>query len=143
MSVPNRIFTKAYEAITTTIAYNSRWENGTGYFDDAVNGSAAPALKPQEIVKSIDPHGRRIIIIGTRLGNMVVFDRYSDWETKPVFVYNCSKELEQLRLISGRILGESSMLLVVGSWGNSKDNIGKHIEVMADILDNTDHCNCK
>lgn len=53
------------------ITFNPEWSNGTGYFDGAVTASIeAPS-------KSSDQHGRKIFIIPTLVGNVIVFQRYA------------------------------------------------------------------
>ena len=130
----NEIFTTAYSKITKTIPFNEKWNNGTGYFDGAFKGEYAPVVEPGQLVKSIDPDGRRIIIVGTRLGNIVVFDRYSNWEQNTVFVYQATKEVRALKYFDGFRLGESDLLLLLGSWGNTEKNFGNHIEEVAVLL---------
>lgn len=68
-------FNVAFNAVTTTIEYNTKWENGTGYLDFAVYGDNAPVVESGSVVKTTDPMGRRIIITGTLLGNVVMFER--------------------------------------------------------------------
>lgn len=77
------------------IPYNAKWENGTGYFDNAVYGKDAPVISAGELVKSISTGGRKIILIGTRFGNIVLFERYTDPESD-VVVTNQPQEIEKL-----------------------------------------------
>lgn len=67
------IFNNVFNEITNAVAYNTEWENGTGYFDNAVY---TVALNPGERAKSTSTGGRRIIFIGTRFGTCVFFERY-------------------------------------------------------------------
>lgn len=80
----NSVFTAAYEA-APKIDFNMAWSNGTGYFDHAVEGAHAPKIGNGKMVSSATPSGRRIIIVGTRIGNCVVFERYTDNAEKYVF----------------------------------------------------------
>ena len=66
-------FTNVFNEITNVIPYNTEWENGTGYFDNAVY---SVALNPGERAKSTSTVGRRIVFIGTRFGTCVFFERY-------------------------------------------------------------------
>ena len=66
-------FNKAFDRIETTIAFNPDWKNGTGYLNGAV---VEKGLK--EICKTVDDFGRRVIIIPLCIGNVVVFERYSE-----------------------------------------------------------------
>ena len=99
-------FTQIYtfllsEGSTSVIEYDRGWENGTGYLDHAAFGNLAPRLSVGEAVVSIDPAGRRIIIIGlTKKANVVVFDRYSN-----------SGQLQVYNTGNGKIFREES-----GGW---------------------------
>lgn len=70
-------FQELYAAISSTVAFDSKWKNATGYYDHAV--TADIGLRPGEMAKFEEPlpSGRRGIIGGTRFGNTVVFERYS------------------------------------------------------------------
>jgi hypothetical protein len=72
------VFVEAYEK-AEKIAFNSEWNNGTGYFDHAVEGEHAPKLAVGQIVASKSPaaNNRRLIIVGTATGNAVMFERYT------------------------------------------------------------------
>ena len=68
-------FATAFDSASKTVDYNSAWANGTGYLDFAVLGESAPVLIPGETARSVCDKGRRIVIVGTRLGNVVMFER--------------------------------------------------------------------
>lgn len=55
------------------ITYDHRWANGTGYFDQAVYDSSIVAPS-----KAIDVHGRRMLLLPVKEGNLIIFERYSD-----------------------------------------------------------------
>ena len=77
------------------IPYSKDWENGTGYFDGAVFGEDAPVIPAGELVKSVSTGGRKIVMVGTRFGNIVLFERYTDEENN-VVVTNQPQEIEKL-----------------------------------------------
>lgn len=56
-----------------TIGYDARWANGTGYLDGAVR---VVHLDEGALVATKDDLGRRIILVGTPAGNVVIFERY-------------------------------------------------------------------
>lgn len=65
------------------IAYKPEWANGTGYFDHAITDRSLFAGVPAEeriglMLTFVDEHGRHGFITYTRLGNVVVFDRYNN-----------------------------------------------------------------
>lgn len=68
-------FVKAFDSIETTIEFNAQWTNGTGYFDGAVD---MVTLEPCQRAKAVCALSqRRIIFVGTDLGTVVVFERYT------------------------------------------------------------------
>jgi hypothetical protein len=64
------------------IEFNPNWNNGTGYMDHAVAGLNAPLLANGEVIACVtpSPNDRKLVIVGTPLGNVVVFQRYTDRE---------------------------------------------------------------
>lgn len=82
-------FAKHFDA-AKAIPFDPAWEESCGYFGGALYEDG-PVLLAGEIVKSVDDHGRKILMIGTQLGNAVVFQRYSNNEE--VFVKNFPTQL--------------------------------------------------
>lgn len=122
-NIVDKIFTETYDKVSVLIPYSKEWENGTGYFDDAVN----VPLEPGVFGKSETPEGkRRLLMCGTRFGTIVVFDRFSGPEHR-VFVSNApSSHLIDSLLPSGAI-GERAMAVFTGGW-DPENNIGNLIE---------------
>ncbi len=131
MSVQGKIFTETYGKIRKEVKYDSKWMNGTGYFDGAVH---MVKLGVGEMAKSKDDVGRRIIFIGTRFGTIVVFDRYAEQIEDGVWVANKPNSRVLQELMSGTSIGISEMTTIMGSWGDLGDNIGHVIEDMANEL---------
>lgn len=107
-------FQEIFQVIPTTVAFDPEWRNGTGYYDGIVN--AKLGLKPGQMAKCEDvaPNSRRIIIVGTRWGNVAVFERYSpkdSGERSEVYVSN--KPSRITRFFSG-MLGVGSALTSEG-----------------------------
>lgn len=124
-NAPGRIFTEAFTKIEKEINYSSDWQNGTAYFDNAVEGEFAPKLNEGEIAKFTDQHGRRAIIIGTFYGNVLVFDRYANQNEGGVYVTNAPVGPVFTALIPSGAVSDSKMLLILGGWGDyNDDNIG-------------------
>lgn len=70
-------FTRAVENVEKEITFNTDWTNGyNGYWNGAVMGLVAPSLADGEVVKTMDDFGHRAIFIGSKKGNIVLFDRY-------------------------------------------------------------------
>lgn len=135
MGANGKIFTEAFNNDEVPeITYNPGWANPTGYLDHAVKGNNAPVLAPGQMVKTRDPRGRRIILIGTRKGNVAVFDRYSGQSETGTWVTNAPRTPIFRTLLSGSAVGEAEMVTLVGSWGNIQQNIGFVIEEIAHEL---------
>lgn len=79
-------FDRKFVAITAAIAFNPAWANGTDYYDNLpYDIDVIQNVMPGQLAKCCDDHGRRMIIIGTQLGPVVVFQRYSDGTDTVVF----------------------------------------------------------
>lgn len=125
------IFTERYNQVTTVIDFDPKWANGTGYYDHAVE---KVDLKPGEMAKSFDAGtSRRIILIGTRFGSVVVFDRYTNQGEGGVYVTNEPANFVIKQFVPSGSIGEHSMYVLLGSWG-IETNLGKTIEKMAKEL---------
>ena len=85
-------FEKHFDQIEKTVEYNAKWENGTGYFNHLVtNTDLQTSLSIGDVVKCVDPQGRKMIIMLTSLGLLVVFARHVDEKTS--FRVNADKDL--------------------------------------------------
>lgn len=145
MSNPREVFQQFYEAIQPVVAFDPKWNNGTGYYDYAVKADLG--LKPGQMAKceSVAPNSRRIIFIGTRWGNVVLFERYSpkeDGSRSEIIVCNMPSRMERLcygRLGMGSRLEASALDFLLGDefYARNQDkyhscinNIGYRIEQM-------------
>ena len=137
----NEFFTEIYNSIERQLRFRPEWKNGTGYFDGinsedhgvfvnldpcaevADHDCRERCMVPGEMAKSQDDHGRRIIVVATRMGVVAVFQRYKD--NDQIFVFNAPLELERsaLRDIRGS-LNLESLRKILGSPATGSDNIG-------------------
>lgn len=126
----NQRFTDVFNTLEREIPFDRAWSNGTGYFDHACSPDLAPSLKYGEMAKSQTPTGRRLIFIGTRLGPVVVFDRFDGQAGKEgdvVFVFNSTNLFNEGGWVEQGALGEGDMNLLLGSYG-LEYSIGFRIE---------------
>lgn len=109
------------ERIENTITFNPTWKNGTGYLDGAVEAQLAVG----EAVKCVDDYGRRVILIGTRFGTCVFFERtvYEEGQEDVTMVNNVPTKLRMM--ITDGPLSDSEFARLVGFKGY---NIGHHLE---------------
>ena len=67
----DNLFNDVYQS-AKQVPYNTDWENGTGYFDDAVYEQVPEG----EAWASQTPKGRKILMIGFNKGTVILFQRY-------------------------------------------------------------------
>lgn len=110
-------------------AWASKDELRRGNFDCAVYGPVAPTLKAGEIVASVEPGeaGRKLIIIGTSLGNVVVFQRETPVDGEFILT-SCMSTF--LRMAHDDVVGaELEMLDLKFLFGDDEfSNIGTMLE---------------
>lgn len=116
-------FNKVFNKITAEIEYNDGWANGTGYLDFAVSGKNAPELYDGQIVKSVDIIGRKIIIIGTRLGNVIVFERYANKGEDAVYVVNRPADYQNF-IPSAKVEADTMVMLLGFGVNPLRENFG-------------------
>lgn len=132
-----KVFKEAFNSLLNKgreIPFNPEWSNSTGYYDYVVRGEAAPILAPGEIACSRSNNDRRLIIVGTRMGNACVFDRYSGQDDGGVYVSNTPSGMVFEALLPIGSVGEITMIRFVGSWGDTERNLGWLIEQIAENL---------
>lgn len=109
------------------IEFDRRWNQLTGYMDGIVTGQHAPVLAAGEVVASCtSEHGRRkLVVVGTPLGNVVVFQRYQDRDD--IFAYNSTRHLRRHMMtpLLPSLLDAKDIELLLGTA--EKPNIGQVI----------------
>lgn len=122
-------FESRYAAVQREIEFKPTWGNGTGYFDGAVRD---PQLREQvavgEVVKTSDEYNRKILIVGTHKGLVVVFPRYND--TLDPIVFNMPYEIKQAAGIGSATLTLHDLHLLLGT--DHDLNIGQALQCLHD-----------
>lgn len=117
-------FENVLNLIQDTVAFDPIWmsSNGNGY-DGAINVKLAPG----KVVKSRDPdHNRRIILVGTQLDTVVIFERHNPNRAQTFsLVYNANAALDFL--LGGSFLSIAQFSLAITDYDPSH-NIGTHLE---------------
>lgn len=110
------------------IEYVSKWFHYIDRFVNIVSGPTAPKLHPGEVRRFFDARRLRVLIIGTRFGNVVIFQEQHDRESvkEPDYRIHIPQELNQFRWYNGSRLNGHLMQFTVGE-GN-KPNIGILVE---------------
>jgi hypothetical protein len=122
-------FLEIYNSIEGKVPFSQSWNNGTGYFNGAVrevklaSGERAASRCPET--------DRRLILLGTVLGTVVFFERYSGG-ADGVVVANAPHGVRCLHLPSLRdsSIGAEDLKKNLGArW-----NLAKELESMRDIF---------
>lgn len=141
-------FDEIYAATVREIPFNMAWKNNTGYLDHMIQGDASvvPVLemplapeegrvyvKVGEIVKGVDDYNRKFLYIASRMGGVVVFERYGPDKGPVVHVKNNDSALNMTGLIppSGR-LSEDNIADIFGFPGGL--NLEERITRIAEKL---------
>jgi hypothetical protein len=134
------VFIEQFNRLTQELEFNPKWSNGVGFFDYAVHGEHAPSIPRGTAMKCVAPGGRRLIVIGTRLGNVVVFERAtpSPTQPKPHIVYNAPSVIMNAGWIyePTKPLDEFSVENLIGSIDHV--NIGRQLEDLYSAMKKTE-----
>lgn len=119
--------------VSKDIAYDPEWANGTGYYDGAVKADMAE-LGVGQVGRSRSPapNNRRILIVKTRYGNVVVFERMTpaeDGTLKGPITINMPDMIRHTELIGTE--GPLTIDQLVSIFGNGVQpvyNVGVRLE---------------
>ncbi len=117
------------------VDYKSAWANGSN-FDHAVIGEHAPVLKNGEVVASRtpSPNDRKLVIVGTPMGNVVVFQRYTDRED--LLCYGATFQLRRnMAPLVPVVLDTCDVVYLLGA--EDRMNIG---QLLQNAMDTTTPC---
>ena len=122
------IFTSALTHVLDFTPYKSEWANGLGYMDDITKYELAVG----EVIKSQHEDGRRVIIVGTAIGSVVVFERYALGHGPFVLVSHGPDSL-------GFIIGAAGQLDIdtfqrILTHYNPRENIGNRLGRIEKVL---------
>lgn len=132
VTTPARVsleFDGAYNRIEKEIPFHDSWSNGTGYYGGAVRSTNEHAVKlaPGEMAISHSPmpNDRKIIFVGTALGVIAIFQRYTAGKDD-VYTYNVGRDLGQvLDPILGKPLNVNDMFFLTGGSSRHQNNVGQ------------------
>lgn len=135
MNSSGRVFYDCLEKITETVQFDPSWSNGTGYYDGATK---APVPISKWVWCLDKTTNRYLILIGTRFGTVVVFERYTHGSKTPVFVCNVPHKGYVIWQSAGlnSQLGERVLSHVLGDpeFETIARNIGGTVEIMARLF---------
>ena len=127
------LFQKLFNSDDVLFApYKREWNNTTGYFDGIVEDKSAITGPIGTVVKFITENRRAALVIKSRWGNLVIFERYSDGENN-TFACNGPTELTQLFELTDGGINDLKMSLVFGQgYSAGRDNCVINMEKMFD-----------
>lgn len=126
MATAKETLVSVFNKIENLVKYNPKWENGTGYLDHAVTDTSI-VFDEDGYAKAVSVQGRKIVIVKTIKGNVVVFERYTDPESS-VVVSNMPHRVAELFQMSGSLSNDQvRMLLGDPTYKTIHLNIGKAI----------------
>lgn len=115
------------------VPFDPKWNNGTGYFDNLVKEDLG--LEAGEVVRFVDNMMRNGIIIGSPLGNLVIFERRARKLDKVqphdavIVVTNLPREL---RWMYPNELTSDEFNTILGIPGNP--NLGERLAEMQKVM---------
>ncbi len=129
----HELFLKVYNSIKQELPFDHEWSNGTGYYD----GAASAVLDGHEgtMYRSVDPHGRKIILIKGENGNDIVFERYAledNWAEIPI----CGNISTATGIILSRVRGGchfgnyAQLLMVIGDGSSLHRPLLRNLQVV-------------
>lgn len=105
--------------------------NNTGYFDGLVSRNLRQPIGTLLRTTTAPGNNRRVLVIVTPVGNVVLFERYTNGE-KGAIVCNCPRSLRGL-MPSGAQTSDSITSLTGGAWSCEYQNIGYDVKsILAD-----------
>lgn len=115
------------ELVKHTIAFDPEWANGTGYYNGAVE-APLEGVEIGEIARSRAPgsNNRRILMVKTQFGNVVVFERYTPKEEQlqGPLVMNLPKAVKQSEMAGEEGALAMETLVKIFGDGSLMDNVG-------------------
>lgn len=122
------LFENAYARTDKIIPFDEKWEYPTNRYNRAVSGQHAPKVTAGRTVCAEDRNGLKYVFIGTRYGNVLVYEPYKGNETDPVYRIQMPNEVAALQLFHGSQLNLDQLNIAVGS--DTTPNIGVRLEGM-------------
>ncbi len=120
------LFDKVYNN-ARQIEFNRNWSDGIGHYDFAIQGEHAPKVGNGKVVATKTPGGKRVIIVGTRLGNVIVYeDRV--WDNQTAYGVSRNSAINSTMLVTESATCFEEMLMIIGDGEICVRNIGERIE---------------
>lgn len=122
MSATHKSFVRDWENCENEMPYNHDWDNGTGYMDGLTTAKLDLPAGAMVRMRTSMPNNRRVLVIVTQMGNVVIFERYSGGE-KGVLVMQSTQTVENIVGNTRPIHNEVDLARLTGGQWNK--NIGE------------------
>lgn len=129
-------FNEMFAFITNEIPFNAEWNNGTGYYNGACKGDDKVVLAAGEMAKCISPmpNNRKMIFVGTPVGTVVVFERFTDGD-KGIYMFNDAHHyIGQLVQPQSPLNAYDISTFLGHAWDKGSSNIGHRIDRILSIV---------
>lgn len=128
------LFEHAFSRAERQIPYDPKWEKPPGKYEGAVAGPYAPSVQVGRTLASIDERGLKYLFVGTRFGNVLVYEPFPNNDTDAV-VYRIQlpSQVQRMQWFHGYQLSEELMLLAVGH--DRTPNVGVKLELTLGTAD--------
>lgn len=117
------LFQQVYES-APFIEFDRSWSNGIGGYSNGIN-SIITGNGGMKSTKT--PGGKKVIIIGTRFGNVFIGEDRMTAEGL-VYAVSCDQVIQKTMLVPQAISDEVTMVEVIGDPFNAIRNVGERIE---------------
>lgn len=126
-------FNQKFASITVELAYDSAWSSLRTGFDFAVYRDNSPKFAYGKMLKSTSTEGQKLILISTRFGNVVVYQRFSPGKgLLPALGVNCTKYLRKGGWVRKTEPDIEDLKVLLGD--EDQLNIGERIEELKILL---------
>ena len=133
------LFNDAYDSIRNTVSFNELWVSENPGHLANVSSDKTLVLKPGDFVKTLTTDFRKCVLVGTRLGPVVIYQRYArDEGTIVAHIPEAIQVLygRQPSIITGLLPRNYDFLewLLGAHFFENTNNVGNKIEKLLDAV---------
>lgn len=130
MSATHKSFVRSWENCENEMPYNHDWDNGTGYMNGLTTAKLDLPAGAMVRMRTSMPNNRRVLVIVTQMGNVVIFERYTGGGEDGDLVVQSTQTVENI-IGNGLITNERELTRLTGGQWNK--NIGEALEAFTHL----------